>query len=127
MTQKRMRSTRSAFIFMIYLVGAQRFELWTSWSRTMDQRHVYNLQARPSIATPCAILLVIKDFAGNCCLRLAMECNGSMQGVGTKVGTMNVDYSRLRITPGVVAGVSDRAGEIPDHGQFAFGYSISRD
>ena len=49
------------------MVGAQRFELWTSWSRTMGQRHVYHLQAVTNIAKLCAMLLVITDMRGRFC------------------------------------------------------------
>ena len=70
------------------MVGAQRFELWTSWSRTMDQRYVYHLQAVTNIAKYYAMLLVIKDFGGTSGLRLVTVRNASMQGVGTKMGTV---------------------------------------
>jgi len=72
------------------LVGAQRFELWTSWSRTMDQRHVYHLQAITSIATLCSMLLAIKDMRESSGEVLAMPRNASMQGVGTKMGTVKL-------------------------------------
>ena len=70
------------------MVGAQRFELWTSWSRTMGQRHVYHLQAFTNIAQLFSMLLVIKDMCGFSSLRLVTPRNASMQGVGTKVGTV---------------------------------------
>ena len=70
------------------MVGAQRFELWTSWSRTMGQRPVYHLQAVTSIARLCAMLLVIKDMRECIGLRLATLRYASMQGVGTKMGTV---------------------------------------
>ena len=69
------------------MVGAQRFELWTSWSRTMGQRPVYHLQAVTSIARLCAMLLVIKDMRECFGLRLVMARNASKEG-GTKVGTV---------------------------------------
>ena len=72
------------------MVGAQRFELWTSWSRTMGQRHVYHLQTVPNIAKRYAMLVVIKDFAESCGPRLAKPYNDSMHGVGTKMGTVCV-------------------------------------
>jgi len=70
------------------MVGAQRFELWTSWSRTMGQRHVYHLQAGRSIAQLFSMLLVIKDFGESRSVVLVMPRNASMQGVGTKMGTV---------------------------------------
>ena len=50
------------------MVGAQRFELWTSWSRTIGQRHFYHLQTVTSIAHLFSMLLVIKDMPESACL-----------------------------------------------------------
>jgi hypothetical protein len=76
------------------MVGASGFEPPASWSRTRDQRHVYHLQAVTSIAKRCAMLLLIKDFRGRCNRVLAKVRNASMQGVGTKLGTVKTRRTR---------------------------------
>ena len=75
-------------MFLRKVVGAQRFELWTSWSRTTGQRHVYHLRAVTNIAQLFSMLLVIKGFGGSGGVWLAPKRNASMQGVGTKAGTV---------------------------------------
>jgi glutaredoxin-related protein len=47
------------------------------------------MRTRP--ASVCALLLVIKDFVGLTDWALALERNASMQGVGTKLGTVDCE------------------------------------
>ena len=71
----------------------------------MGQRHVYHLQAVTNIAKVCAMLLVIKDMRGSCGLWLALERNASMQGVGTKMGTVLCPpFGKFRSHPSDSAG-----------------------
>jgi len=69
------------------MVGARGFEPPASWTRTRNQRIIYNLAVGTVVIHRCALLPVIKDFADAVARALATVGTTSMQRVGTKLGT----------------------------------------
>jgi hypothetical protein len=66
----------------------ERLELPTYWFEASGPCIISNLEALPTTANNCAKLLVFKDFQEVRTGALATARNASMQGVGTKLGTV---------------------------------------
>ena len=70
------------------MVGASGFEPPTSWSITNNPCKISNLAVLLTVAKNCAKVLVFKGFREVRARALATARDPSMQGVGTKMGTV---------------------------------------
>ena len=79
------------------MVGAQRFELWTSWSRTINLPGIYHLAVGATVVSRYQRLRVIKGFASLLRRQRATVRNTEIRGVRTKMGTVRDKPSRQYI------------------------------
>ena len=70
------------------MVRPDRFELPTFWFVARNRRIFIDLALGTTVAKSCSLLRVIKHLDALSEWKLAKSGNRSMQGMGTKVGTV---------------------------------------
>jgi hypothetical protein len=83
------QQSRNACILLKTLVGAAGLEPATLCLEGKNARNICNLAGIRNIANNYAKLLVFKGFRASSYEALATASNGSMRGVGTKMGTVS--------------------------------------
>ena len=78
------------------MVRPARLERATFWFVARNLRTFIDLALGTTVVHSCALLLVIKRFGEDCGYMLATLLNASMQGVGTKLGTVDGDRYGLK-------------------------------